>query len=198
MTNSNKIFRVPDNIKKSGLISFDEYKKKYHESIHNPDKFWSNEANSLSWIKKFDTVRNYSFDNDVSIKWFEGGKLNASYNCLDRHLENNAEKMAIIWEGDDPKESLKLTYKDLYEKVCKLANGLKELGVKKNDRVTIYLPMIPEAAISMLACARIGAIHSVVFGGFSPESLKNRIIDCESSLIITANEGVRGGKKYLY
>ncbi len=195
MTYSSKIFRVPANIKKSGLISFDEYKKKYHESIHNPDKFWSNEANSLSWIKKFDTVRNYSFDNDVSIKWFEGGKLNASYNCLDRHLENNAEKLAIVWEGDDPKESLKLTYKDLYEKVCKLANGLKELGVKKNDRVTIYLPMIPEAAISMLACARIGAIHSVVFGGFSPESLKNRIIDCESSLIITANEGVRGGKK---
>ena len=195
MTNSNKIFSVPANIKKSGLISFDEYKKKYHESIHNPDKFWSNEANSLSWIKKFDTVRNYSFDNDVSIKWFEGGKLNASYNCLDRHLENNSEKLAIVWEGDDPKESLKLTYRDLYEKVCKLANGLKELGVKKNDRVTIYLPMIPEAAISMLACARIGAIHSVVFGGFSPESLKNRIVDCESSLIITANEGVRGGKK---
>ena len=190
-----KIFDVPASIKESALISFDEYKNKYNESIQNPDKFWSNEANSLSWIKKFDTVRNYSFGNNISIKWFEGGKLNASYNCLDRHLEKNGEKLAIIWEGDNPNEVLKLTYKELYEKVCKLANGLKELGVKKNDRVTIYLPMIPEAAISMLACARIGAIHSVVFGGFSPESLKNRIMDCESSLIITANEGIRGGKK---
>ena len=194
MVNQNKLFGVPSEVKKSSLITFQEYKEKYKQSIQDPENFWSNQANSLKWIKKFRKVRNYSFQSKVSIKWFEGGKLNASYNCLDRHLEKNSNKIAIIWEGDNPKDNKTFTYKELHQDVCKFANALKKLGVKKMDRVTIYLPMIPEAAIAMLACSRIGAIHSVVFGGFSPESLKNRIIDCESSLIITANEGVRGGK----
>ena len=192
---NNKFYQVPNKTKQCALISFDDYKEKYRQSIENPDEFWNKESKRLSWFTDFKKVRNYDFENNIRIKWFEGGKLNVSYNCIDRHLKNNAEKIAIIWEGDDPNDSVKLTYRELHEKVCKLANGLKELGIKKGDTVTIYLPMIPEAAISMLACSRIGAIHSVVFGGFSPESLKNRIMDCESSLIITANEGIRGGKK---
>ena len=143
--------------------------------------------------KKFSTVKESSFNDDVSIKWFNGGSLNVSYNCIDRHLKKG-EKIAIIWESDNPEESKKITYNQLHDEVCRFANGLKSLGVQKGDRVTIYLPMIPEAAYAMLACARIGAIHSVVFGGFAPDSLKDRIIDCGSSTIITANEGLRGGK----
>ena len=176
-------------------LTFDEYKKQYAESIQNPEKFWSDKAKSLDWITPFKKVVDDNFKDNTFIRWFDGGSLNVSYNCLDRHLKNKGDKVAIIWESDDPSVSKKITYNELHKKVCKLANGLKQLGVKKGDRITIYLPMIPEAAISMLACSRIGAIHSVVFGGFAPESLKDRIEDCESNFVITANEGVRGGKK---
>ena len=176
-------------------LTFDEYKKQYAESIQNPEKFWSDKAKSLDWITPFKKVVDDNFKDNTFIRWFDGGSLNVSYNCLDRHLKNKGDKVAIIWESDDPSVSKKITYNELHKKVCKLANGLKQLGVKKGDRITIYLPMIPEAAISMLACSRIGAIHSVVFGGFAPESLKDRIEDCESSFVITANEGLRGGKK---
>ena len=151
-------------------------------------------ASSLNWIKEFSRVKEGSFTDDVYIKWFSDGSLNVSYNCIDRHLKERGEKVAIIWESDTPNESKKITYNQLHKAVCKFANGLKSLGVKKGDRVTIYLPMIPEAAYAMLACARIGAIHSVVFGGFAPDSLRDRIIDCGSSTIITANEGLRGSK----
>ncbi len=176
-------------------LSLTEYKNDYKRSIEDPESFWSEKAKSLSWIKNFSKINESNFDENININWFSDGSLNVSYNCLDRHLEKNGEKIAIIWESDEPSLSKKITYKQLYEKVCKFSNGLKSIGVKKGDRVTIYLPMIPEAAIAMLSCARIGAIHSVVFGGFAPESLRNRIEDCNSSFIITANEGVRGGKK---
>ncbi|MEL0124668.1 MAG: acetate--CoA ligase [Alphaproteobacteria bacterium] len=176
-------------------LTFDEYKKQYAESIQNPEKFWSDKAKSLDWITPFKKVVDDNFKDNTFIRWFDGGSLNVSYNCLDRHLKDKGDKVAIIWESDDPSVSKKITYNELHKKVCKLANGLKQLGVKKGDRITIYLPMIPEAAISMLACSRIGAIHSVVFGGFAPESLKDRIEDCDSNFVITANEGVRGGKK---
>jgi len=176
-------------------ISFEDYKREYERSIKNPEDFWTEKANSISWIKKFTKARESSFEKDISIKWFADGTLNVSFNCLDRHLKDRGNKTAIIWESDDPNISKKITYRELYEEVCKFSNGLKSIGVKKGDRVTIYMPMIPEAAIAMLSCARLGAIHSVVFGGFAPESLKNRLDDCSSSFIITANEGIRGGKK---
>ena len=176
-------------------LSFEDYKKEYFRSINNPEHFWTEKANSISWIKKFTKIRESSFEKDISIKWFADGTLNVSSNCLDRHLEDRGNKTAIIWESDDPNISKKLTYRELYEEVCKFSNGLKSIGVKKGDRVTIYMPMIPEAAIAMLSCARLGAIHSVVFGGFAPESLRNRLDDCSSTFIITANEGIRGGKK---
>ncbi len=189
------IYDVPDYIKNNAAITFEKYKELYKLSIEDPEKFWSEQAKNLDWIKNFNTVKKTDFNSNVDIKWFEGGTLNVSFNCLDRHLKNKGNKIAIIWEGDNPNESRTITYRELFEKVCKFSNSLKRLGVKKGDRVTIYLPMIPEAAIAMLACSRIGAIHSVVFGGFSPESLKNRIIDCKSSTIITANEGLRGNRK---
>ena len=176
-------------------LTFDEYKKEYNRSINESDSFWNEKAKSLSWIKNYSKLNDSSFNDNVNIKWFIDGKLNVSYNCLDRHLKERGEKTAIIWESDDPNKSKKLSYNQLHRQVCKFSNGLKSLGVKKGDRVTIYLPMIPEAAIAMLSCSRLGAIHSVVFGGFAPESLRNRIEDCDSSFIITANEGVRGGKK---
>ena len=176
-------------------LTLDEYKKEYTESIQNPEKFWSEKAKTLDWMTPFKKVIDESFNDNAFIRWFDGGSLNVSYNCIDRHLKDKGDKVAIIWESDDKGISQKITYNQLHKKVCKLANGLRKLGVKKGDRITIYLPMVPEAAISMLACSRIGAIHSVVFGGFAPESLKNRIEDCESSYIITANEGLRGGKK---
>ena len=170
------------------------YKSMYSESIQNPDAFWAKQAERLQWMKKWDKVKDTSFTGDVPIRWFEGGTLNVSANCLDRHLPQRAKQTAIIWEGDDPAQSRHITYQEMYEQVCRMANVLKAKGVKKGDRVTIYLPMIPEAAYAMLACARIGAVHSVVFGGFSAESLKGRIEDCESTLVITADEGIRGGK----
>ena len=176
-------------------ISFEDYKKEYLRSINNPQGFWEEKASSISWIKKFTKTNESSFEKDVNIKWFSEGTLNVSFNCLDRHLKERGNKTAIIWESDDPNISKKISYKELYEEVCQFSNGLRSIGVKKGDRVTIYMPMIPEAAIAMLSCARLGAVHSVVFGGFAPESLRNRLDDCNSTFIITANEGLRGGKK---
>ncbi len=183
------------NIVKTTSLSFDEYKKEYNRSINDSESFWEEKANTLDWIKRFTKVKESKFSDPVEIKWFSDGSLNVAYNCLDRHLKERGDKTAIIWESDDPSQSKSITYNELFKEVCKFSNGLRSLGVKKGDRVTIYLPMIPEAAISMLACARIGAIHSVVFGGFAPESLRNRIEDCDSSFVITANQGLRGGKK---
>ena len=187
-----------DNFLDASSMSLDEYKSDYIKSINNPDKFWGEKAERLNWIKKFTKVKESSFTDKVSIKWFSDGLINVSQNCIDRHLNDKANKVAIIWESDDPNLSKKITFNELHQAVCKFANGLKSIGVKKGDRVTIYLPMIPEAAYAMLACSRIGAIHSVVFGGFAPESLRDRIKDCESSVVITANEGIRGGKKYHF
>ena len=175
------------------LKDFQEYKSLYKESIENPDIFFKNLAQeNITWIKDFDTTHNGEFSNT---KWFEGGKTNVSMNCLDRHLQNSGNKVALIWEGDNSNETKQFTFKELFEEVCKFANVLKSLGIKKGSRVCIYMPMIPEAAFAMLACARIGAIHSVVFGGFSPESLKDRILDASCEIVITADEGLRGGKK---
>ncbi len=175
-------------------MSMDQYLNDYKKSIKDPESFWLEKAETLTWIKKFTKINESNFGKKVSVKWFSDGSLNVSYNCLDRHLKEKGEKTAIIWESDDPNLSKKISYKELHENVCKFSNGLHSLGVKKGDRVTIYMPMIPEAAIAMLACSRIGAIHSVVFGGFAPESLRNRMEDCDSSFTITANEGKRGGK----
>jgi acetyl-CoA synthetase len=175
------------------LKDFQEYKALYKESIENPDIFFKNLAQeNITWIKDFDTTHNGEFSN---AKWFEGGKTNVSMNCLDRHLQNSGNKVALIWEGDNSNETKQFTFKELFEEVCKFANVLKSLGIKKGSRVCIYMPMIPEAAFAMLACARIGAIHSVVFGGFSPESLKDRILDASCEIVITADEGLRGSKK---
>jgi len=174
------------------IKNIDEYKNLYEQSINNPSKFFSNLAKEdLSWIKDFTSVHNEEFTNT---KWFEGGKINISVNCIDRHLKDNPDKVAVIWEGDNPNDSKELTFQELHDEVCKFANVLKDLGVKKGSRVCIYMPMILEAAFAMLACTRIGAIHSVVFGGFSPESLKDRILDANCEMVITADEGLRGGK----
>ena len=187
-----KIYKPQNNIINPYIKDFDEYKSMYEESILNPEKFFGDIANKdLLWMEPFTEVHNGDFANT---RWFNGGKLNLSVNCIDRHLEKNADKIALIWEGDNPNESKKITYKELHEQVCKFSNGLKSLGAKKGDRITIYMPMIPEAAYAMLACTRIGAIHSVVFGGFSPDALAGRISDCESDIIITADEGIRGNK----
>jgi acetyl-CoA synthetase len=189
------IYEPSEEIINDAVISNDKFEELYKESINNPDQFWDQQArNYLSWDKEWEVVK----ESDLAkgdISWFKGAKLNASVNCIDRHLENNGEKTAIIWEGDDPQDSLKITYKQLHESVCRFANALKKRGISKGDRVCIYMPMIPEAAYAMLACARIGAIHSVVFGGFSPESLKDRILDSNCESVITADEGLRGSKK---
>ena len=190
----NTIIPAPANTDKAPLITKNSYKKLYEESINDPEGFWAKQAERIDWFKKWDVVKNTSFKDDAHIKWYEGAKLNVSYNCIDRHLEKRANQTAIIWEGDDPKSSKKITYKELHEEVCRLANILKRKGVKKGDVVTLYMPMIPEATYAMLACARIGAPHSVVFGGFSPDSLKDRIENCDSKFVITADEGIRGGK----
>ena len=171
------------------------YQEMYERSIADEEGFWAEQAARIDWIKPFTRVKDVSFaKDDLHIRWFYDGTLNVCYNCVDRHLEEKADDVAIIWEGDDPNRDLTITYRELHERVCRFANGLIALGAKKGDRITIYMPMIPEAAVAMLACARIGAIHSVVFGGFSPEALAGRIHDCESSIVITADEGVRGGK----
>ncbi|MFU8833135.1 MAG: AMP-binding protein, partial [Wenzhouxiangella sp.] len=179
------------------LIDRDQYERMYAASIEDPGKFWAEQARSrLDWIRPFTRVKDTSFaKDDLHIKWFEDGTLNVSSNCIDRHLAQHGNQTAIIWEGDDPQVSRHISYNELHEQVCRLANALKTHGVKKGDRVTLYMPMVPEAAFAMLACARIGAIHSVVFGGFSPGALANRIVDCQSSIVITADESVRGGKK---
>ena len=175
------------------IKDIEEYQKLYKESIDNPKEFFKKLANeNISWLKDFDEVHNDDFPNT---KWFSGGQTNISFNCIDRHLESHADKTALIWEGDDPSDSKSLTYKELHDEVCKFANVLKNLGVKKGSRVCIYMPMIVEAAFAMLACTRIGAVHSVVFGGFSPESLKDRILDADCKIVVTADEGLRGGKK---
>ena len=193
---SEKIYEVPAEWKKRAYLDDAKYKEMYARSIKDPNGFWAEHAKRLDWIKAPTKIKNSSFaQNNVSIKWFEDGVLNLAHNCIDRHLAKRGNQTAILWEGDDPKEDKKITYHELHAEVCRFANVLKALGVKKGDRVTIYLPMIPEAAISMLACARIGAIHSVVFGGFSPDSLAGRIEDCKSTIVITADEGIRGGKK---
>ena len=192
---SDKIFPVPKKSNLVPLISEEKYSELYRLSIDNPKEFWSEQALSrLNWIKPFDDVLSTNMEN-AKFEWFSNGKLNACFNCVDKHLENNVNDIAFIWESDDGSTSKKITYKELYEEVCRLSNLLKSRGIKKGDRVCIYMPMILEAIYSMLACARIGAVHSVVFGGFSVESLKDRILDSDCQTIITANEGLRGGKK---
>jgi len=176
-------------------INASRYHAMFEHAARDPDSFWAEQAERVTWIRRPTKIKNASFSGDVSIKWYEDGTLNASATCLDRHLAERAEQVAIIWEGDDPTISERVTYRDLHERVCRLANVLKSLGAKKGDRITIYLPMVVEAAVAMLACARIGAIHSVVFGGFSPDSLANRLQDCGSTLLITADEGRRGGRR---
>src|SRR5215472_5590818 len=178
-----------------GKITEEQYFRLYKESIDDPNGFWGREGKRVDWIRPYTKVMNASFDGDVVIRWFEDGTLNASYNCIDRHLAARGDQVAILWEGDDPGEDRKVTYRELHDQVCRLANVLKSRGVKKGDRVTIYMPMMPEAAFAMLACTRIGAIHSVVFGGFSPDSLAGRISDAKSSVVVTADEGLRGGRR---
>ena len=189
------VFPVSADFAKSALIDQKTREEWYQLSVSNPEAFWAEHGKRIDWIKPFTKVKDVSFTGDVHIKWFEDGTLNVAANCLDRHLAKRGDQTAIIWDGDNPNESAHITYRDLHERVCRLANALEGLGAKKGDRITIYLPMIPEAAVAMLACARIGAIHSVVFGGFSPDSLAGRIQDCDSSLLITADEGLRGGRK---
>ena len=192
--NKEKIYNVPKDISEHSNVSESEFQVLYKQSVENPDEFWSSQAESyLDWDKKWEEVKNTNIEKG-EIAWFSGGKLNASVNCIDRHLPKDKNKIAFIWEGDDPEESKNITYQDLHDEVCKFSNVLKSRGVKKGDRVCIYMPMIPEATYAMLACARIGAIHSVVFGGFSPESLKDRILDSDCQTVITADEGLRGGK----
>ena len=189
------IYKSKDWVKDKALINKEDYKKLYNQSIIDPLSFWEEQGKRLDWYTPYTKIRDYSYDiNNLYIKWYEDGVLNVSYNCIDRHIEKSGDKVAILWEGDDPADTKKITYKELLIEVCRFSNGLKSLGINKGDRVTIYMPMIPEAAVAMLACTRIGAIHSVVFGGFSPEALAGRLEDCNSKFIITSDEGVRGGK----
>ena len=188
------LFPVDPQLAKQSHCDNAKYLAMYERSVKDPDGFWSEMAKRLDWIKQPTRIKNTSFSGDVTIRWFEDGQLNVCYNCVDRHLAKRGDQTAIIWEGDDPKVDKKITYRELHAKVSKLANVLKGIGVKKGDRVTIYLPMIPEAAYAMLACARIGATHSVVFGGFSPDSLADRVNDAKSTLIITSDGGLRGGR----
>ncbi len=193
---SEKIYDVPAEWAKRAYINDAKYKEMYQRSLADPNGFWAEQAKRLHWYRAPTKIKNTSFDpHNVSIKWFEDGTLNAAYNCIDRHLADRADQVAILWEGDDPQDSKKITYQELHDNVCRMANVLRNRNVAKGDRVTIYLPMIPEAAYAILACARIGAIHSVVFGGFSPDSLAGRIEDCKSNVVITADEGLRGGRK---
>ena len=190
-----EIHPVPAEVAERALIDKAKYDAMYARSIEANEEFWAEQAARVTWMQPFTQVKDVSYaKDDLHIRWFYDGTLNACYNCVDRHLESKANDVAIIWEGDDPDRDLTITYGELHERVCKFANSLKALGAKKGDRITIYMPMIPEAAVAMLACARIGAVHSVVFGGFSPEALAGRIEDCDSNIVITADEGVRGGK----
>jgi acetyl-CoA synthetase len=186
---------IPESFLDNAHIDKATYEVMYTQSVENPDAFWAEQARQfLTWDREWDRVSDYDFKAGRA-SWFSGGLLNVTVNCIDRHLPERAQQTAIIWEGDDPNDSTKITYAELHEKVCRLANVLIERGVQKGDRVCIYMPMVVEATYAMLACARIGAIHSVVFGGFSPESLKDRILDSDCQTLITADEGVRGGKK---
>jgi acetyl-CoA synthetase len=195
MRGMSNIYPVPADWAEKAFMTSNGYEAAYRRSLADPENFWRNEAQRIDWIQPFTKVKNTSFNEaDFGIKWFEDGVLNVSANCLDRHLPHRADDVAIIWEGDDPSQQRRITYGELHAEVCRFANVLKSLHVKKGDRVTLYLPMIPEAAMAMLACTRIGAIHSIVFGGFSPEALGGRIQDCDSSVIITADAGMRGGK----
>ena len=188
---------IYSDLKKAHISTNSEYNSLYKESIEKPEQFWERQANKLSWIKKWDKVSDCDFYN-ASISWFKGGKLNVSYNCLDRHIEKGlGKKTALIWEGNDPNLCTKLSYSELLTQVCKFSNVLKSRGIKKGDRVCIYMQMIPELTIAMLACSRIGAIHSIVFGAFSPESLKDRINDSSCKLLITQDTGIRGIKKNI-
>ncbi len=193
---SETVYPVPADFAAASRIRAEDYERLYAEARDNPDAFWGREIDRLDWMKKPTVFGNWSYEEaDFGIRWFEDGELNLSVNCIDRHLATRADQTAIVFEGDEPGEGRRITYRELHEEVCRFASVLKGLGVRKGDRVTIYMPMIPEAAFAMLACARIGAIHSIVFGGFSPDSLAGRIQDCDSSLVITADEGMRGGKR---
>ena len=190
------VYPVPADVASHALIDRDTYLSMYKQSVEDPEGFWGEQGKRIDWIKPFTKVKNTSFDyHNVSIKWFEDGELNVSANCIDRHLETRGDQTAIIWEGDDPSEDMHITYKQLHEHVCKLSNAIKDMGVSKGDRVILYMPMIPEAAYAMLACARIGAIHSIVFGGFSPDALADRINGSAAKLVVTADQGLRGGRK---
>ncbi len=192
-----KTYPVPADFAAQANVSAEQYKEMYQRSVDDPAGFWGEQADQyLTWFKKWDTVLDWSFaGDDLHINWFKGGTLNVSYNCLDRHLDTRGDQVAIIWEGDDPNEDRKITYRELHEEVCKFANVLKSRGVNKGDRVSLYLPMVPEAAVAMLACTRIGAVHSIVFGGFSPDALKDRINDSDCRCVITSDQSMRGGKK---
>jgi acetyl-CoA synthetase len=191
----NSVIKVSDSWSNQALINNIKYKKKYNSSVKENDKFWKREGKRITWMKPYTKIKDVKYSKDeVKIKWFYDGTLNVSANCIDRHLKKNGKKTAIIWVGDNPADTKKITYKELHKNVCKAANALKSIGIQKGDRVTIYLTMIPELAYTMLACARIGAVHSIIFGGFSPDSIATRINDCESDYLITADEGVRGGK----
>jgi acetyl-CoA synthetase len=193
---SEKVYAVPEDWKKEALIDEAGYRELYARSSSDPHEFWAEQAKRIDWIEPFTHVKDVSFDtHNVSIRWFADGATNVAMNCIDRHLPHRAEQTAIIWEGDDPSLSRRITYRELHEQVCRFANVLKAHGVRKGDRVTIYMPMIPETAYAMLACARIGAVHSVVFGGFSPDSLAGRIEDAQSDVVVTADEGLRGGRR---
>ena len=190
-----ELFPVPESFATGAHADNDTYLEMYKRSVADPEAFWADQGKRIDWFTPYTKIKDVSYEaDDLHIKWYYDGTLNASYNCLDRHLETRGNQTAIIWEGDDPAEDAKFTYRELHELVCKFANGLKSIGAKKGDRITIYMPMIPEAAVAMLACVRIGAIHSIVFGGFSPDALDGRIHDCNSIIIITADEGLRGGR----
>ena len=190
-----KVYPVPDAVRQRAHIDSDKYDAMYQQSVDDNEGFWAEQAGRIDWIKPFNNVKDVSYaKDDLHIRWYDDGTLNACYNCVDRHLQDKGDQVAIIWEGDEPAIDLKITYRELHERVCRFANALKAIGAKKGDRITIYMPMIPEAAVAMLASARIGAVHSVVFGGFSPDALAGRIHDCESNIVITADQGVRGAK----
>ena len=187
-------FPVPDAWAEKAWADNDKYQAMYKQSIDDPEAFWGEQGKRIDWIKPYSKVKETDFTGNVDISWYSDGTLNASANCLDRHLATRGDQTAIIWEGDDPNEAKTITYAELHKEVCQFANGLKSIGAKKGDRITLYMPMIPEAAVAMLACVRIGAVHSIVFGGFSPDALAGRIVGCDSNIIITADEGLRGGK----
>ena len=190
-----ELFPVPESFASGTHADNDTYLEMYQRSVDDPEAFWAEQGKRIDWFTPYTKIKDVSYDaDDLHVKWYYDGTTNAAHNCLDRHLETRGDQTAIIWEGDDPAEDAKFTYRELHEMVCKLANGLKAIGAKKGDRITIYMPMIPEAAVAMLACVRIGAVHSIVFGGFSPDALAGRIHDCDSNIIITADEGLRGGR----